>query len=84
MSDNKKICWSAVSKIVGYDNRDIRYPTAEEVDQWCEIALRGELSGMVELLRWYRFLPSPQNDEQIKIINRITNAVTEYRLKYCE
>jgi hypothetical protein len=84
MTKNEKISWPQVSKIVGWDKRTVEYPTMEEVNRFREIASRGELSGIVELLRYYRFLKSPENNEQLHIINKVSNAVTEFREKYCD
>jgi hypothetical protein len=84
MTKNRKISWPQVSKIVGWDKRTVEYPSMEEVNRFREIASRGELSGIIELFRYYRFLKSPENNEQLHIINKIANAVTEFREKYCD
>ena len=45
----------------------MKYPTLKEV----ESASRYTICG------WYRFLPSPTNDEQVKIMNRICERFKE-------
>ena len=45
----------------------MKYPTLKEV----------ESAGRFAVCEWYRFLPSPMNDEQVKIMNRICERYKE-------
>ena len=47
------------------------YPSLEEVEN----------ADSTQIMRWQRFLPSPSNDEQIKIINRVFARYIELRDK---
>ncbi len=84
MSKNEKIPWSIISKIVGWNNTSVEYPTIEQVDQICERAVAGEMGAMVELLRYFRFLRIARSDNQREIIGRIIDAIFAFRNKHCQ
>ena len=50
-----------LSKAVGWDDRNVLYPRLEDVDDASDF----------NLLVWYRFLPSPENDEQRTVLDKI-------------
>ena len=62
--------WSDVSKEVGWDSRKVAYPTLQAVEK-CDDAYT--------VLSWNRFLPSPQNDEEVEIMNAIVKRMNEIR-----
>lgn len=84
MNKIKKIPWSMISKIVGWDNTSVEYPTIEEVDQICENAIAGEMGAMIALLRYFRFLKIARSDNQREIIGRIIDAIFVFRNKHCQ
>ena len=57
----------ALSKAVGWDPQNVIYPTLEQVNKASDL----------ELLTWYRFLHSPVDEEQIKVMDRIFQRVQE-------
>ena len=44
-----------------------RLPTIEEIEN----------ANRFQICKWYRFLPSPRNNEEVKIINRIVERFEE-------
>jgi len=58
-----------LSKAVGWDDRIVKYPTEEQVDNATDY----------QLLEWYRFLPCAESDEQLEIINKIFEIVKNGR-----
>ena len=50
-----------ISEIVGWEPRNLRWPTYDEVMQADE----------VQLLEWYRFLPVAETEKELTIINTI-------------
>ena len=42
----------------------MNYPTISEVDG----------AGIEQLARWYRFLPSPNNELQVEIMNKVVST----------
>lgn len=62
-----------ISKEVGWEHRDIKYPSLIEVQD----ALRQKY--MKQLLIWQRFLPSPDNIIHKKIIDMICDGFYNLR-----
>ena len=62
--------WSDVSKEVGWDARNVSYPTLQEVEI-CDDAYT--------VLSWNRFLPSPQSDDEVEIMNAIVKKLSKIR-----
>ena len=57
--------WPQVSKKVGWDHLDIDYPNILEVTD------AYNKKDIVKMLRWHRFLKSPVDDYQAKVIQLI-------------
>lgn len=68
-----KMC--EASKIVGWENQSVPYPTLSQVKK----AFRD--NDKVSLIKWVRFLPSPQNKRQIAVINYVSRCIAQLRLK---
>ena len=62
--------WSDVSKEVGWDSRKVAYPTLQAV---------GKCDDPYTVLSWHRFLPSPQNEYELEIINSIVKKLSKIR-----
>lgn len=62
--------WSDVSKEVGWDARRVSYPTLQDVEK-CD--------DPYTVLSWNRFLPSPQNDDEVGIVNAVVKRMNEIR-----
>ena len=66
--------WSAASKIIGWDKKIIgSYPTIQDVE--------GAIinNDLLNLLNWHRYLRSPVNREEEKIINKIVEYIRKYK-----
>lgn len=67
--------WSNISKIVGWDEKKVDFPTAARVDQLENQLLDMDFNALIELLTYHRFCSSPVNDEQRQVLHRVTNLV---------
>lgn len=54
-----------LSKTVGWDQRELNYPSKSQV----------EYATDYRLLEWHRFLKSPENEEQIEITELIIDRL---------
>lgn len=63
--------FSEISKKVGWNKREVSYPTFEEI----------ELADVEQLLIWNRFLSSPNGSEEVKIISSVVERLDEERRK---
>lgn len=68
--------WSEASKIVGWDEQKTDYPKMAQLDDAIEF------DDLVSLIRWNRFLPSPQNPTQALMIEKIVQACIILRNSY--
>jgi len=82
MSGNKKISWSRLSKIVGWEGITVEYPTLEEVDDLIKRAEKEDVDAMVELFRYFRFLKCARSDNQREVMGKIIDAMFIIRKKY--
>ena len=57
-----------VSKQVGWEYRVAKYPTLEEVKNIRKVT-------DIQLVTWYRFLPSPTNEIEMKAIKTIIEEI---------
>ena len=65
-----------VSKALGWDNKILAYPSMLAVEKAIEE------KDLYNILNWNRFLKSPTNDKEIKIINRIVEGLTQLRKEF--
>lgn len=56
-----------LSKEVGLKSRDVAYPSLGQV----------EGASHFQLLEWHRFLPSPDTDERVEVLNEIEVRVSD-------
>jgi hypothetical protein len=68
--------FSEISKRVGWDRGSMRYPSVQRVREAIES------KNMIQLLSWYRFLPSPENELQVEVIDLIYAAFNELKKEY--
>lgn len=71
------IHWSDISKCVGWEKRDITYPTMEKLQELYNTMLRGNKESFVEMLTLYRFLKSPEDEEE-KMVMQFVVSLTEH------
>lgn len=69
--------FSDLSKHVGWERSDVNYPTMEEVLELEKKLKKGDKSVSFDILKFHRFLPSPQNEKEIEIINKIYELFIE-------
>lgn len=67
--------WSNVSKIVGWDEREVQYPTMMEVEYLEKAMQKSDTDAIIKLLTFHRFLKSPVGEDQTKVIEKITSLV---------
>lgn len=71
--------WSSVSKIVGWEDRKIDYPTESRVEYLYLEMQKSNIRAMIELLTYHRFCKATSNPEQNKIMDRVTELVMRGR-----
>lgn len=63
--------FSDISKKVGWNKREVSYPTLDEI----------ELADVEQLLIWNRCLTSPNSSEEVKLISAVVSKLDEERRK---
>ena len=58
-----------ISKRVGWEGRKMKYPSLKQVQD----AIEGK--DEYNLLRWYRFLDSPENERQSEVLEIIVKHI---------
>lgn len=66
---------SEASKIVGWDNQSVPYPTLSQVKK----AFKDD--DKISLIKWVRFLSVPRGIRQSRVINYVSWCVAQLRLK---
>jgi hypothetical protein len=65
--------FSDVSKSVGWEQRTIDYPTKERLEELRKKIEKdpNDFATKRSILSLYRYLPSPENEEQVELMNEI-------------
>lgn len=66
-----------ISKKVGWGKKNIPYPTMTEVKQALK---RHNEDDIYNLIKWHRFLKSPEGSRQTNIINLIDNGLMNMKV----
>jgi hypothetical protein len=69
--------FTELSKEVGWDKRNIKYPSVREVRLAIE---RHNHNDLFNLLMWHRNLASPETAKQIKVINLIDDGLANMKV----
>lgn len=71
------LSYRKISKEIGH-NGERHYPTLDKAESLLEnLRERSTLEDYKEALRYYRFLPVAQNEEEVRIIHVINSALIE-------
>lgn len=81
---SKKISWSEVSKLVGWEKREVRYPSMEDVEKLYRNAKQGNKYSLAQLLKYHRFLRSPENEWERWIMDGIMEKLFLCKHSFCD
>lgn len=63
-----------ISKKIGFEHRNVTYPTLDEVKQLLTRVSEGDEDAFEKIFRYHRFLPSPKNTGEEQIMNIVTST----------
>jgi purine-nucleoside phosphorylase len=69
---------SEFSRVIGWEHKSIPIPDIKTLNNTYEQAkIKGSSVAAYDLFSWYRFCPSPVNDEEVEAMNKLSDYYRE-------